>query len=73
MAFAHDPTNPANMTLEGRFSEVAALLAEGVVRLWRGAAVPAVSAGVFPVKNPLVSADDCLEVPSETSPHGHRG
>ena len=35
MAFANDPTDPANMTPEERVAEVAAILADGVLRLRR--------------------------------------
>jgi len=41
MAFAHDPTNPANMSPEERVAEIAAILAEGALRLRAQAAVAA--------------------------------
>ena len=73
MAIVNDPTDPANMTPEERVAEVAAILAEGVLRLRRGAAVPAVPGDVSGVKNPLESGEKGLEHVAETSAHGHRG
>ena len=71
MAIVNDPTDPANMTPEERVAEVAAILAEGVLRLRRRAAVPA--GNVSAVENPLESGEKGLEHVAETSPHGHRG
>jgi hypothetical protein len=68
-----DPTDPANMTPDERLAEVAAIFAEGILRLRRGAA------GHTPklvVIHPVESAEfavNGLEVPLGTSPHGHRG
>jgi hypothetical protein len=73
MTFVNDPTDPANMTPEERVAEVAAILAEGVLRLRRRAAVPAVPGDVSPVKNPLESGQNGLDDCAGTSPHGHRG
>ena len=73
MAFANDPTDPANMTPDERVAEVAAILAEGVLRLRRGAAVPVVPGDVPPVRNPLESGQNGLDDCAGTSPHGHRG
>ena len=73
MAIANDPTDPANMTPDERLTEVAAILAEGVRRLRRRAAV---SMPDGPLIRPVESADsggNGLEVPSETRLHGHRG
>ena len=47
MAIANDSTHPANMTPEERLAEVAAILAEGVLRLRRRSAVPA---SIQPIK-----------------------
>jgi len=73
MAFANDPTDPANMTPEERVAEVAAILAEGVLRLRRRAAVPAVPDDVPPVKNPLECGQNGLDDCVGTRLHGHRG
>ncbi len=70
MAFVNDPTDPANMTPEERLAEVAAILAEGVLRLRRRAAVPAT---VAPARNLLESEQDGLDDSPETRLHGHRG
>ena len=40
MAFANDPTDPANMTPEERLAEVAAIFAEGVLRVHRRGTLP---------------------------------
>jgi hypothetical protein len=73
MTFANDPTDPANMTPEERVAEVAAILAEGVLRLRRRAAVPVVPGDVSPAGNPLESGQNGLDEYAGTSPHGHRG
>jgi hypothetical protein len=73
MAFVNDPTDPANMSPEERLAEVAAILAEGVLRLRRRAALPAVPGDVPAVKNPLESGQNGLDDYAGTSPHGHRG
>jgi hypothetical protein len=70
MAFVNDPTDPANMTPEERVAEVSAILAEGVLRLRRRAAV---SHDVPAVKIPLESGQKGLEESAETRLHGHRG
>lgn len=73
MAFANDPSDPANMTPEERLAEVAAILAEGVLRLRRRAAVPAVPGHVSAARNPQESGQHGLDDGAGTSPHGHRG
>lgn len=73
MAFVNDPTDPANMTPEERVTEVAAILAEGVLRLRRRAAVPTVPGDVPAVKIPPESGQNSLEECGETRLHGHRG
>lgn len=70
MAFANDPSDPANMTPEERLAEVAAILGEGVLRLRRRAAVP----GDIPhANNPPESEQNGLDDCAETRLHGHRG
>jgi len=73
MAFVNDPTDPANMTPEERVAEVAAILAEGVLRLRRRAAVPAVPGDVPAVRISPESARNSLEEGGKTRLHGHRG
>ena len=73
MAIANDPTNPANMTPEERLAEVAAILAEGVLRLRRRQAVAAPEAPLIHHVESEESAGNGLEVPSETRLHGQRG
>lgn len=70
MTFVNDPTDPANMPPEERIAEVAAILAEGVMRLRRRIAMPA---DVSPAGNLLESGQDGLDDCAETSPHAHRG
>lgn len=70
MAFVNDPSDPANMTPEERVAEVAAILAEGVLRLRRRTAVPG---DVPPVGIPLESEQNGLDECAETRLHGHRG
>ena len=70
MAFANDPSDPANMTPEERLAEVAAILGEGVLRLRRRGAVPE---EVPPARNPLESEQTGLDECAETRLHGHRG
>ncbi len=70
MALVNDPTDPANMTAEERVAEAAAILAEGVLRLRRRAAVP----GKIPTNEiPLESGHIDLDAGAETRLHGHRG
>ncbi len=42
MTVRTDPTDPANMSSDDRLAEVAAILAEGVRRLRRRAAIPGI-------------------------------
>ena len=73
MAIRIDPTDPANMTPAERLAEVAAIFAEGVLRLRRRAAglTPKLTV-IHPVES-TESAANGLEVPSETRLHGQRG
>ena len=73
MAIANDPTNPANMTPDERLAEVAAIFAEGVLRLRRRAAnlTPKLTV-IHPVES-VESAGTGLDECAETSPHGQRG
>jgi hypothetical protein len=43
MAFCHDPTDPSNLTADERIKEIASLLAAGILRLHRHAAIPTAS------------------------------
>lgn len=69
MAFANDPSDPANMTSEERVAEVAAILGAGVLRLRRRAAVPA---DIPHASNPLESEQKGLDECAEARLHGHR-
>jgi hypothetical protein len=69
MAFCHDPTNPANLTPEQRVDEIAAILATGVLRLHRRAALPTASS---PSQNPSDSALSGLDDSPETRLHGQK-
>jgi hypothetical protein len=73
MAFANDPTDPVNMTPDERLAEVAAIFAEGVLRLRRRGAIPTPRLAVIHPVEFGESAANGLEVPSETRPHGQRG
>jgi hypothetical protein len=73
MTFVNDPTDPANMTPEERVAEVAAILAEGVVRLRRRTATPAGAADVPAPQSALESAPNGLDECGGTRPCGHRG
>jgi len=55
--------DPSILTPDERLSEVAGILAAGVLRLRAGAALPADDSGQ---KNPPESGPTCLEVPNET-------
>ena len=70
MAFANDPSDPANMTPEERLAEVATILGQGVLRLRRRAAVPA---DIPHPSNPSESEQNGLDECAETRLHGHRG
>ena len=73
MAFASDPTDPANMTPEERLAEFAAIFAEGVLRLRRRGAILTPKLTVIHHVESGESAANGLEVPSETRLHGQRG
>jgi hypothetical protein len=72
MAFANDPTDLVNMTPEERLAEIAAIFAEGVLRLRRRGAVPGPKLTVIHRVESEQSAANGLEVPSETRLHGQR-
>ncbi len=57
--------DPATMTSEQRFQEVAAILARGILRLQ--AATPTIS------ESAAESGQKSLALPSQTSPHGQCG
>ncbi len=66
MIVRNDPTDPVHMTPEERLTELAAILAAGVLRLHRRAAIP-----VSP--NPQIPSDsgqNCLDLSSRSSPDG---
>jgi hypothetical protein len=70
MALCHDPTDPSNLTAEQRLEEIASILAAGVLRLHRHAAIPAAS---FPSGFPPDSAPSGLDNSPQTRLHGHGG
>jgi len=68
MIVRNDPTDPAYMTPEERLTESAAILAAGVLRLHRRAAIP-----VSPdAQIPSDSSRNCLDLPVHVSPDGQR-
>jgi hypothetical protein len=67
-----DPTDPTNMSPEERFTEVACILAAGVLRLRQRQAMSTPDATVIRPIESVESAANGLEVPSETRLHGHR-
>ncbi len=68
MIVRNDPTDPTHIPPEERLIEVAAILAAGVLRLHRRAALP-----VPPdAEIPLDSGRNCLERPVQPSPDGQR-
>jgi len=76
MAFASDPTDPADMTPEELLDEVAALLARGVLRLRQRAALPNAQANSRDLAahgNPPDSATSGLDVCGTTCPDAQRG
>ena len=70
MASFNDPTDPRNMTPEERLAEVAAILAAGVLRLHRRAAIPATPDAPI---NSEDSAQKGLDSRGETRLSGPRG
>ncbi len=64
----NDPTNPANMSAEERVAEIATILAAGVLRLRRQAAVPA---AISPPSLLSDSGRNSLEECGEESLNGH--
>ncbi len=66
MAAPHDPTDPANMSPQERLAEVAAILAEGLLRLHRRAAISA-------PKIPSDSDQNCLDAGADIGPDGQGG
>ena len=69
MIVRNDPTDPAYMTPEERVRELAAILAAGVLRLHRRAAIPVLPDSQIPPD----SAPNCLDLPVHVSPDGQRG
>ncbi len=70
MTSTNDPTDPANMTPEQRLAEVAAILAAGVLRLHRRAAIPAPPDAPVNSENSAQKSLDCFR---ETRLSGPRG
>jgi hypothetical protein len=68
-----DPTDPANMTPDERLTEVASILAEGVLRLRRRQAVSAPDSPRIHAVESGESGGIGLEVSPETRLHGQRG
>ena len=62
----YDPTDPQNMPPEDRLSEVAEILARGVLRLRRRAALPAQSHSNLPQSSHSATR---LDVSPESRPH----
>jgi hypothetical protein len=67
---AIDPTDPANMTPEARLTEVAVILAEGILRLRRRAAILSCDP---PTAITSESARNCLADAAEMRLHEQRG
>ena len=73
MAIAPDPTDSANLPPQARIAEIAAILAQGVVRLRRRAAIPDADAlTIHSIESPESRANG-LDVVPERSVHGPRG
>jgi hypothetical protein len=70
MACCHDPADPVHLTPEQRLEEIASLLATGVLRLQRRAALT--SSGNHS-EFPPDSAPNGLDESPERGLHGHRG
>jgi len=70
MATRTDPTDPANLTSSERLTEVAAILAAGIIRLRRRAAL---SAAQGDSQIPPESGQNGLDVCPEFRLHGQRG
>ena len=70
MASCTDPTDPTDMTAQGRLTELAAILGEGVRRLRARAAPPPPH---LPTPEPQESCPNGLDERAETRLHGQRG
>lgn len=66
MIVRNDPTDPAYMTPEERVTELAALMAAGVLRLHRRAAISVLPDSQIPPD----SGQNCLDLSSASSPDG---
>ena len=66
MAYTNDPSDPAHMSPDEHLAEVATILAQGVLRLRRTAAV-------LPVKTSVESCVNRLDDCAVTRPDGHNG
>jgi hypothetical protein len=67
------PFDDSLLTPDERRSEVAGILAAGVLRLSARAALPGDARELPAPKNPAESASSCLEVPGETVLSVHNG
>lgn len=66
MIVRNDPTDPAYMVPEERATELAAILAAGILRLHRWAAIPVSPDSQIPPD----SARKCPDLPASLSPDG---
>ena len=73
MSLRHDPTDPAIMTPEDRLAEVAAILAEGVLRLRRRSGISPTSTPPEISGNPHESGQIGLELSAKSRLHGQHG
>jgi len=73
MSSRHDPTDPADMTPEDRLAEVAAILAEGVLRLRRRSGILPTSTPPEISGNPLDLGEIGLDLPAKSRLHGQNG
>lgn len=68
-----NPSDPANMTAEQRVAEVAAILAEGLLRLRRSGVTFATSVSAEAPQISLESGEIGLELSPDLRLHGHGG
>ena len=69
MTTTYDPTDPQHMSPDDRRAEVAEILARGVLRLRRRAALPPESHSNLPRSSHSDSTADRLDVCPQTRPH----
>lgn len=73
MSLRHDPTDPACITPEERLAEVAAVLAEGMLRLRQRSGILPTSTPPEISGNPLESGQIGLELSAKSRLHGQHG